>query len=47
MLDPDFIPSGSDNVLQCWAGKGLFSFSLFLTENITNTYEAMASRYGL
>ena len=44
--DPDFIPNRSDKILQYWAGKGLISFSQFLTENTINTCEAMTSRYG-
>ena len=45
--DPDFIPNRSNKILQSWIGKGLISFSRFLTENTINTYEAMASMYDL
>ncbi len=42
-----FFPNRSDKVLNCWASKGLVTYSQLLTENAINSFEIIASKYEL
>lgn len=47
MHDPDFIPGRSDKILQCWAGKGLVTFSQLFEKDIISAFNEVADRYDL